>query len=92
MYLDGNHAITKIENRSITGDQKEKKLLMIKDSLCPQLRGVCRQSFRNRLYGGFAVSEPEFEGVDGGTGDYGRSGAVSDSGIRKREIGVKAGL
>lgn len=32
VYLDGNHAITKIENRSITGDQKEKKLLMIKDS------------------------------------------------------------
>ncbi|MCI7384975.1 MAG: DHHW family protein [Hungatella hathewayi] len=32
VYLDGNHAITKIENRSITGNQREKKLLMIKDS------------------------------------------------------------
>jgi len=32
MYLDGNHAITKIENRSIEGDQKEKKLFIIKDS------------------------------------------------------------
>lgn len=32
VYLDGNHAITKIENRSIEGDQKEKKLFIIKDS------------------------------------------------------------
>lgn len=32
VYLDGNHAITRIENRSVEGEQREKKLLIIKDS------------------------------------------------------------
>lgn len=32
IYLDGNHAVTKIENRSLSGGEREKKLLIIKDS------------------------------------------------------------
>lgn len=32
VYLDGNHAVTKIENRSVNRERKEKKLLIIKDS------------------------------------------------------------
>lgn len=32
VYLDGNHAITKITNRGLDGEEKEKKLLIIKDS------------------------------------------------------------
>lgn len=32
VYLDGNHSITKIENESVPGEQKDKKLLIIKDS------------------------------------------------------------
>lgn len=32
VYLDGNHSITKIENESVSGEQIDKKLLIIKDS------------------------------------------------------------
>ncbi len=32
VFLDGNHAITKIENRGLSGEEKERKLLIIKDS------------------------------------------------------------
>lgn len=31
-YLDGNHAVTKIVNESITGDRKDRRLLIVKDS------------------------------------------------------------
>mgnify|MGYP003259582949 CR=1 FL=1 len=50
------------------------------------------QPFRNRVYGGPAVPEPEFEGVAGGTGDHGCSGDVPDSGICKGKDGIAAGL
>ena len=32
VFLDGNHAITKIENRGMSGEGRERKLLIIKDS------------------------------------------------------------